>query len=471
MRNDRVETGITHLDAALQGGLPRGSLTLVAGNPGTGKTILCGEFLHKGASCGESCLYVSLSEGRDSFLEYMGRLGRDFTDPQTRSHLDILDLVSVKEEGLDILMEMIITRVDTQRVQRLVVDSFTALSNALTASIDARVTLHILSKILGQATCTTLLVTEVPTGTSRLGMGVEEFVADGIISLRRRVVNGSTLRELEITKMRGTLVERPLHLFTLHGGFNALPPFQPAEISQPRPYTPRPDREDTYSTGNQQLDTLTGGLRRGDTVYVDMGDSVPPMVPALLVGPLRSNFLAQGRGVLFMPPGGENLDRIHRFDQQFALGPRAAKLVRIATAPNNQGGRPPELALDPRDPDAALRAWADSEEELSRETGGPLLKIIYVDSLRTCLPHADHRRFLDHQSMRARDAGGLLVLLSRPGDDHLRQHAGNLAHTHLQVTNHEGVMLLQGVKPRTPLHAVAQDPAQGHPSLSLTPIY
>jgi hypothetical protein len=360
--------------------------------------------------------------------------------------------------------------VDAQRVQRLVIDSFTALSNALTATIDARVTLHILSKILRQAACTTLLVAEVPTGTSRLGLGVEEFVADGIISLHRRVVNGSTIRELEVTKMRGTLVERPLHLFTLHRGFNAIPPFQAAEISRPTPYQAQPDGGG-YSTGNGHLDALTGGLRRGDTVYLEMGDSVPPLVPALLVGPLRANFMAQGRGVLFMPHGGENLDRIHRFDQQFALGPVAVSLLRIATAPNNKGGCPPELPLDPRNPDAALRAWADAEEKLSGETGGPLLKIIYVDSLRASLPQADHRRFLDHQSMRTRDADGLLVLLSRPGDDQMRQHAGNLAHTHLQVTNREGVMLLQGVKPRTPLHALAQDPAAGHPALSLTPIY
>lgn len=54
------------------------------------------------------------------------------------------------------------------------------------------------------------------------------------------------------------------------------------------------------------------------------------------------------------------------------------------------------------------------------------------------------------QTMRAWDAGGLLVLLSKPGDDHLRQQPSNLTPTYLQVTNHENVMLLQGVKPRTP---------------------
>jgi len=49
-----------------------GSLTLVAGNPGTGKTILCGEFLHHGATRGENGLYISLSEGRDARHEAHG---------------------------------------------------------------------------------------------------------------------------------------------------------------------------------------------------------------------------------------------------------------------------------------------------------------------------------------------------------------------------------------------------------------
>jgi hypothetical protein len=73
--------------------------------------------------------------------------------------------------------------------------------------------------------------------------------------------------------------------------------------------------------------------------------------------------------------------------------------------------------------------------------------------------------------MHTRNTGGLLVLLSRPGEEATRQHASNLAHTHLRIHSQRGVMLLDGVKPQTPLYALEQDNSEGYPSLSLTPIY
>lgn len=62
-------------------------------------------------------------------------------------------------------------------------------------------------------------------------------------------------------------------------------------------------------------------------------------------------------------------------------------------------------------------------------------------------------------------------LLSKPGEEATRQHASNLAHTHLRVHNQRGVMLLDGVKPQTPLPALDQENSAGYPGLSMTPIY
>jgi hypothetical protein len=122
-------------------------------------------------------------------------------------------------------------------------------------------------------------------------------------------------------------------------------------------------------TGSQQLDHLTGGLRRGDTVYVELGEDIAPVVPALLVGPLHAGFLAQGRGVLFMPPGGENLERIHRFDQQFGLKPETRRNLRVATTTTNHTGDPSALTLDPDSLDASRRTWTPAEAQFTEETG------------------------------------------------------------------------------------------------------
>lgn len=446
-------------------------MTLIAGKPGTGKTLMSGEFLYRGASQGENCLYVSLSEGRHSFLEYMARVGRDLMAKDTWSRLEVMDLVTVKEEGLDVLVEMITSHLDETHAKRLVIDSFTALSNAFTETIDARVTLHILSKILAQTYCTTLLITEMPTGSNRIGLGVEEFVADGIIALRRETLNGGVFRELEIIKMRGTLIERPLHAFTLHRGFRVLPIFRNKPIGHPKRYRPNPDHDGHYHTGSPGLDEITGGYRKGDTVFFELGENIPPVVPALIVGPLRASFITSQRGVLFLPPSGESVNRITGFDHQYGVtAEEQRRLLRIATTlPEEE--TPVNLGLDPGDIKMSQRIWREEASRLRRETGQPTLNIVYTDRLGNTWPETQSRSFLDTESMHARNTGGLLVLLSRPGEEAIRQHASNLAHTHLRLHNQRGVMLLDGVKPQTSMYALEQDNSAGYPALSLTPIY
>src|SRR5262249_55750120 len=49
-------------DDVLHGGLSRGHLFLLEGEPGAGKTTVAIQFLLEGARNGESCLYISLSE-------------------------------------------------------------------------------------------------------------------------------------------------------------------------------------------------------------------------------------------------------------------------------------------------------------------------------------------------------------------------------------------------------------------------
>ena len=50
---EKVSTGIEGVDRLLSGGLPKGKSYLVAGEPGTGKTLFCLQYLLEGAKKGE----------------------------------------------------------------------------------------------------------------------------------------------------------------------------------------------------------------------------------------------------------------------------------------------------------------------------------------------------------------------------------------------------------------------------------
>jgi circadian clock protein KaiC len=68
-RTPKAAIGIEGLDAVLGGGLTRSRVFLLEGNPGTGKTTIATQFLLEGASRGEQCLYITLSETEEELRE------------------------------------------------------------------------------------------------------------------------------------------------------------------------------------------------------------------------------------------------------------------------------------------------------------------------------------------------------------------------------------------------------------------
>jgi circadian clock protein KaiC len=74
-----------------------------------------------------------------------------------------------------------------------------------------------------------VVIGEIPYGESKTGLGMEEFVADGVIILRRVGTIHSEKKILEIVKMRGVPVERSMFEYLIdkrYGGIGLimLPP-------------------------------------------------------------------------------------------------------------------------------------------------------------------------------------------------------------------------------------------------------
>src|SRR5437868_2620104 len=68
----RVATGVRNLDEILSGGLPIGTLTVFAGTPGSGKTILSQQIAFKNAAPKNRALFFqTLSEPTAKTLRYL----------------------------------------------------------------------------------------------------------------------------------------------------------------------------------------------------------------------------------------------------------------------------------------------------------------------------------------------------------------------------------------------------------------
>lgn len=252
MTIERISTGISTLDALIEGGIPRGFTVLVAGNPGTGKTILTTHFLYEGLLREEAAVYVSFSESKDQFYENFQRFGMKFSDFEKDNKFAYLDFASVTKEGISDALEEVLSVSRNIGARRVVIDSFSAVLLAFDNINEARIALHVvLGKMLRFEGITNMLITEVPIGSRNIGSGMEEFVADGIIQLEHGNTN-AVPATLKVIKMRATSINRETHVSLIAEKGMVVYPKQSVQMIFPTSM-------DRIGTGVPGLDGRVGG--------------------------------------------------------------------------------------------------------------------------------------------------------------------------------------------------------------------
>ncbi|KYK27717.1 MAG: hypothetical protein AYK23_05805 [Candidatus Proteinoplasmatales archaeon SG8-5] len=97
MNVKRVRTFVKGLDKNMDGGIPEGSMVLIAGQPGTMKSSFAFNILyHNTAKAGLRSVYVSLEQSRDSLLANMKGLGMDIS--KLNEELSVLDLGMIRKK-------------------------------------------------------------------------------------------------------------------------------------------------------------------------------------------------------------------------------------------------------------------------------------------------------------------------------------------------------------------------------------
>jgi len=67
----RTKTGVPGLDEILYGGIPQNNLVVISGDPGSGKTCLCLEYLYNGVvQYNEPGIYISLEESAEEIIGF-----------------------------------------------------------------------------------------------------------------------------------------------------------------------------------------------------------------------------------------------------------------------------------------------------------------------------------------------------------------------------------------------------------------
>ena len=200
---DRISSGSERLDRVLGGGLPRNSIILVGGSPGSGKTILAQQYVFHNASEASPALYLStVSEPLDKILRYGQSL--DFFEPAALGTKVIYEDLgrTLNDDGLDGVSAYVDDLIKRHRPGMLVIDSFRALETYAADTETFRRFLHDLAGRLSALPITTFWVGEYTN--IEASDAPELAVADAIVSMGTDREAERDRRILSVIKLRGS---------------------------------------------------------------------------------------------------------------------------------------------------------------------------------------------------------------------------------------------------------------------------
>jgi circadian clock protein KaiC len=207
---EHCATGIAGLDDITHGGLPRGRTTLVAGGPGCGKTLLGVEFLARGVEMGEPGVFIAFEETAEELTTNVASLGWEL-DAMCDAGQLVVDHVKVERERIDQTgdydLEALFIRIGFAireiGAKRVVLDTIEVLFSALDDTAQLRAELRRLFSWLKAQGVTAIVTAEKGDG-GLTRHGLEEYVADCVITLDHRVDEQIAVRRIRVVKQRGS---------------------------------------------------------------------------------------------------------------------------------------------------------------------------------------------------------------------------------------------------------------------------
>ena len=251
----RVESGVPGLDAVLAGGFIAGSVCLIAGPAGSGKTTLGNQVAFHHASRGGKTVFVTvLAETHERMLSRL-RGFRFFQPDLVGSHLYYVSLLEDLEQGgLDGLLTAIRRVVRDQGATLLVIDGGTLIEDLAPSSIEFRRFLQVLQAVSALVGCTTLLL----SGHGATTIGPVGMHTDGIVLLDLVPAGERDRRTVRVVKLRGAEHLTGRHDLSIGEAGMVIHPRLEALAGADRPPTQSVER---LRTGIAALDEmLDGGL-------------------------------------------------------------------------------------------------------------------------------------------------------------------------------------------------------------------
>jgi circadian clock protein KaiC len=205
-----ISTSIKGLDQEIGGGIPRGSIVLFTGTPGTYKSSAAYSLLYRAArEDGSMGIFLLLEQSMDSLVSQQERMGRPH-EGRAKDHIIVsdvgriraaMDKFSTDNDWMEALRSYVQYLVEKRNAELLVIDSLPVLE-ILSGETNRRKFLFELFEWMRGLGTTTILISE-KKGLD-MEYGEEEFLSDGVFQLTLSPVGEVDLqRRIRCIKMRG----------------------------------------------------------------------------------------------------------------------------------------------------------------------------------------------------------------------------------------------------------------------------
>lgn len=216
-QNIALSSGIDELDAMMEGGIEKGTVSMITGATGVGKTNLGVQFMKAAAARGERSVMYTFEEARDVIINRSKLIGVPVDEMISKGQLYIKSIEPFSYSPDEFAM-MVREDVEENDTRIVMIDSVGGYSLTVREE-NSLERLHALCTYLGNVGVTTILVSEMKsiTGefvTTNLNAS---YLADNIIYLRYLEIDGELRKSVGILKKRLSDFEKSIREFKITG--------------------------------------------------------------------------------------------------------------------------------------------------------------------------------------------------------------------------------------------------------------
>lgn len=217
---EQLSSGVPEVDELLNGGIERGTVSIISGPTGVGKTTLGTQFMKEAAGRGERSVMYLFEENRETFLNRSRAIDMPVDDMLERGTLHVNEVEALELSPQE-FAAMVREEVEDRGARIVMVDGISGYRLTLRGEEGTMLQrMHALGRYLKNVGATAIFVDETTNVTGEFNATQKNisYLADNIVFLRHLELQGELRKAIGVLKKRTSDYERTLREFEITGG-------------------------------------------------------------------------------------------------------------------------------------------------------------------------------------------------------------------------------------------------------------